>query len=391
MGSAATNLVGTRIKKEVTFGTNPAGAFQELRYTNSSLAHNKQTLLSETITANRLRDFLAEVAASAEGEIGWELAFGTEADILLEAMMFAPITTADVGPADLDVTANSPSAGQSTITGASFSTFKPGSWVRTKAFGNAANNGVAKVLSADGTQIVLERAGFTELGSGDEEVHMKIIRNGNTSLATPFSITMEQYYSDINQYLYFRGMRINEFSLQARAQEIVTASISLLGLEGLTGQASASTTPAGTTDPLNATTNVGNITEGGSALATGVRSCQLTVNNNLRQSFQIGAKFPRDVLPGFADVSGTLEVYFENLTMYNKFLQHTASSFSMRFTDAAGNIFVFTMPRIQFATGAPSVPGGNEDVILPMEFTALRDLTVDPNQAHSLQIDILAP
>jgi hypothetical protein len=389
MPSAATNLVGTRIRKEATFGVNPAGAFQELRYLNSSLIHNKQTLLSETITANRLRDFLAEVAASAEGDIGWELAFGAEADLLLEAMMFAPIEVADV-TGDLDVAADTPSAGQSTITGASFASFKVGAWVRTKNFGNAANNGVAKVVSKSGTNIVLERAGFTETGSADEEVHMKIIRNGNTSLSTPFSLTIEQFYSDIAQYLHFRGMRVNEFSLQTRAQEIVSASISFIGLEGLTGQANGSVTPAGTTSPLNATVNVGAITEGGIALATGVRSCQMNVNNNLRQSYQIGAKFPRDVLPGFADVSGVLEVYFENLTMYNKFLNHTASSYSMRFTDLAGNIFVLTMPRIQFATGAPSVPGGNEDVILPMEFTALRDSTVDATQPHSLQIDILA-
>ena len=47
----------------------------ELRMTGETIVHSKQTLVSETIRTDRMRDTLSEVGASAEGDINFELSF----------------------------------------------------------------------------------------------------------------------------------------------------------------------------------------------------------------------------------------------------------------------------------------------------------------------------
>ena len=47
----------------------------ELRMTGETLVHNKQTVVSETIRTDRMRDTLSEVAVSVEGDINFELSF----------------------------------------------------------------------------------------------------------------------------------------------------------------------------------------------------------------------------------------------------------------------------------------------------------------------------
>jgi len=47
----------------------------EVRMTGETLIHNKATVVSETIRTDRMRDTISEVAATAEGDVNFELAF----------------------------------------------------------------------------------------------------------------------------------------------------------------------------------------------------------------------------------------------------------------------------------------------------------------------------
>jgi hypothetical protein len=77
------------------------------------------------------------------------------------------------------------------------------------------------------------------------------------------------------------------------------------------------------------------------------------------------------------DVTGTLNAYFEDDVMYQKFLNHTQSSLTITLTDAGGNTIVITLPRIYYTKGPVNITAGNEDVMVPLEFTALRDPTTN--------------
>ena len=84
-------------------------------------------------------------------------------------------------------------------------------------------------------------------------------------------------------------------------------------------------------------------------------------------------------------IEGTMQAYFEDLTLLNKFYNHTSSSFSMRLTDAGGKVMIVTFPKLYYADGNPPASGINTDVLLPLKFQAIYDATT----ACQIQIDVL--
>jgi len=250
-----------------------------------------------------------------------------------------------------------------------------GQTIRMEGWDTAANDGIFKItalaantMTLDTSALVIETAGIVTLTA-------QRLKNG----ALRKSFLIEKFFGDVTQFMSFTGMRVGNMTLNVEAQALVTGVFSFMGKEGVSAQVTVlgSQIPAGIQDALNATTNVGNIEEGGIDLVTAIRSLDIAIGNNLRQKPQIGSKSSVDVGYGFVDVTGTMSVYFEDETLLQKFIAHTESSFNFTFTDSDGNSMVFTMPRLFFTSGTPTAPGGNDDVILPMEFTAVRSTADD--------------
>jgi len=467
--TADTNRVSLYVSPEPCWGQAPGTAAlapkaYELKMTGESLVHNKQTVVSNVIRTDRMRDSLSEVGASAEGELNYELsfrdfdfliegAFAANIEYLVERTVVAPgdisavsatslfsvlagainftgfVPGADVhvsgyedtaknngrflisavGAAGVSLTVNSERAGSATIlddevpTDPLFlPTFKTSklSWtdlvvasdttitsatlnfltdvnlavgqhIRIEGAANPANNKVVKIVGisattltfAPGTALVAAAAATLVLTAAR-------IRNGIERK----SYLVEKKFGDVDKYVAFTGMRVGQMSLNVESQALVTGSFSMQGKEGAGSETSVLGTiiPAGIKDALNATTNVGQIEEGGTAVETAIRSVMISINNNLRPKPQIGSKSPVDIGLGFVDVTGTLTAYFEDLAMFNKFINHTSSQLSFRFTDSESNVLVFTLPRLYFSAGTPQAPQGNDDVMLGLEFTAVR-------------------
>jgi len=85
---ADSNRVGIKILEEVTFGVTPAGGTtRELRLTSSSLAANKETVVSDEIRADRMVSAITEVAASSGGDINFEFSAGAHDELLAAFLM----------------------------------------------------------------------------------------------------------------------------------------------------------------------------------------------------------------------------------------------------------------------------------------------------------------
>lgn len=406
MPIAATNQAALRIIEELTFGATPATpALKELRYTGESLIHNKETVVSEVIRSDRQRDFLAEVAASAEGDIETEVAFGDELDLLLEGALWGTVTDtdtgSDIGSGEMAVVAASRTFTRSDGGGDFVADgFVPGMWFRTEGFlaSSGANNGTFRIETVTTTVITAE-AGFGDVGNLVDESPAASTRFFNrriTNGTTARSYTIEKDFNDITQFEVFQGMRFAGMTLTAEVGAIVTATYSLSGRGNVQIDAdranlptdSATETAADTTEQMNATSNAGQVFEGGAALTTCLNSIALTVENNLRNISCIGDKFPAEVNAGFVDVTGTIEAYFEDEVLFEKFLDHTQSALIFSFMDAAGNEVFVQLPRIFYSSGSPVVPSGNEDILLSMEFTAIRD-TSATGTGQTILFDLL--
>lgn len=140
--------------------------------------------------------------------------------------------------------------------------------------------------------------------------------------------------------------------------------------------AAAAYTAASTGLILTASVNVGNILEAGVSVSS-LKNLSLTVNNNLRGNDVIGKIDLDEVGLGECAVSGKVDAYFRDRTLLDKFISHAASSLSFEVTrEAPGAVagdligYRFTVPKLRWTKGMPTVPGKNTDVMLPLEFQA---------------------
>lgn len=213
----------------------------------------------------------------------------------------------------------------------------------------------------------------TDTGLSGTESGTDLLANGTTLK----SYTVEAEFGGITQFLTLKGCRVGSLSLALRAGERVTGSIQFVGkiadLNGTTA-GTGSATAATTTDVLSSV-NVSSLTE--NSLSTEVLGWTLEINNNARMQRILGTATSAmsGIGLGRFNVSGSLETYFEDEVLYNKYLDFTASSQRVTVADAAGNTYVFDLPRVRYVGGNPEVTGNDTDVTLAQQFQAVYDST----------------
>jgi hypothetical protein len=211
-----------------------------------------------------------------------------------------------------------------------------------------------------------------------------MLRNGTTKK----SLFIEKQFQDLTDVnLSFTGMRVDTWSLSIDAEAIISGGFTFLG-EGAAAGASlaGSVTNASANQLMNASNNVGTLTEGGAALTTPLRTVTVQINNNLRGLPAVANSQNIGVNYGRAEVTGTITAYFQDLTLYNKFINQTGTSLVVPVTDPGGNTIVVSILNMKMSEGNPAAGGINQDIVLPLTFNGLRDSTT----SAVLQIDSLA-
>lgn len=195
-----------------------------------------------------------------------------------------------------------------------------------------------------------------------------VLKNGTTEK----SFSVERGHLDIDEYFLFTGMVVNSFSLDISAGSIVTGSFDFMGKDCVLAQTSGATTEtaATTTDVMSAMTNVATILEGGSAIGAYVNKMSLNVNNNLRGQKAVANTGSVDMNSGSFDCGGTLEMFFTDDVVYDKFLAGTASSLSFQTTSGA-NTYTFDFPNVKFSSDKINAGGLNSDVMEVVGWEAL--------------------
>lgn len=384
MALADTNAVDLFHSSETVYGEVPASpAMTQLRFTGEDIAFNKQTVASEQIRSDRAISDIALVGFDVTGSFNFELA-ANSFDTLFSNVMSSNVVAVSITTQIIDVDS---SAKTFTRTAGDFVAdgVVVGMWIKTAGHTNAGNNGVFLVSAVTTTVITASTATglVTETGSGDESVTANMFRNGTLQK----SLLLEKRFTDITQFQTFTGMRVGSMALDVTSESVITGSFGFLGKTSVTAVATVSggDTGAATTEVMTASANVGTILRNGVALATPLLSVTLNVDTGLRKQPQVGSTDAAGVGYGFFALTGTIEAYFEDSVLYDDLIAHTSSSLSFRTTDNAGNVIIFTIPKLQFTEGAPNASGGNADVTLPLGFSAVLDAT----SSTTLQIDSL--
>lgn len=385
MALAASNRVGLRFKPEATFGVPvTASACYAIRMTGESLTYDLKTTTSNEIRSDRQITDLPVVDAESNGGKNFELSYA-EYDSFIEAVLQGTWNVFGVNgvsaaiPTSATFAASTLTAGAATSGASIFTNLAQGQWVKIAGSTISGQNIWAQVstsVAPTSTVLTFQGTPFTALtGNGGAAVTVSAARVTNGT--TQRSITLEENFGDITQFLTYKGQVVNKMSLSMKPGSIITGNFDFLG-QGMTSQATsllhATVTPSTTNGVMNAVNNVSNFLEGGAALSnTFVQGLTLDVNNNLRGQDAIGTLGNVGIASGTFSPSGSLDLYFADATQYQKFLNNTSTSLSFRLNDASLNGYVFTFPNVKYSGGKINAAGINQDVPVNLTWQALRD------------------
>jgi hypothetical protein len=193
---------------------------------------------------------------------------------------------------------------------------------------------------------------------------------------TPQYLSIEDGMLDVSKYRLFTGCAVRQFQMSMAPNAMVTATFSFTGKGMSTSSSSADDTPVAPSgfEPFDSFS--GEINEGGSPIAT-VTSLDFTIDNGLQPTFVIGSPETPQLEYGRAKISGTMQAYFADLSLYNKFVNETESELNVSMTDGeTGNTYTFYFPRTKYNGG--DVPLANEQSrIMSVPFVALYDTGED--------------
>lgn len=183
--------------------------------------------------------------------------------------------------------------------------------------------------------------------------------------------SMERYFSDIGRYHRFTGCEVNTMGLTVSPTEMAQVNFDILGramTEAGSAIAGSSYTAATTTSPMDGFN--GSINEGGSSIAI-ITELSLTLENGLEPQNVVGSAAVAKNSIGRSNVTGSLTAFFEDETLYNKFLNETETSIEFVLSDGT-NTLTFEMPRVKY-TDADVPADGEGEVLITMPFQALYD------------------
>jgi hypothetical protein len=201
------------------------------------------------------------------------------------------------------------------------------------------------------------------------------------------SFTIERKFADLAAPEWHRntGCEFNTIGLSVSPNAMVTATFGVVGKDlsiGTTALSGSSYSADSTNKPFDSFT--GSIQEGGSAIAT-VTALEINLENGIEPLFAIGSQTTQRPSIGKSRLTGTCTTYFENSTLYNKFLNETESSMQLVLTDLDGNSYTIDLPRLKYNSGQPDVSGEGA-ITIAMEFVGLYD-TTDASQIKITRAD----
>lgn len=380
------------------FGVAPNGNGTFLAMTGESLSYDVKTESSKAIRTDRQTPDIVQVGASAQGGFNFEQQY-KEYDPFLQGILqgdFSVYGTAGVSAAiaTLTLASGSITAGAAPTGGDAFTTLKKGQWfsvipaagasAQVKAYLKGRAFRVSPTTAPTATVITLDPATPMDTVTAGASLSGASISSAvATNGTTMKSYTIEVLHADINQYRVFSGLIPSKMDLKLSVGSIVTGSFEFMGKAGAMNGASGMGTPTDSLGytPANATKGVFDILEGGTSISatTFIKSADISIDNGLRAQEAIGVFGNAGVAAGTLKVTGKLEVYFADSTMYQKFLSGSASSIALPVLDVDGNGYIFVFPRVKYTAAKVNAGGQDQDNMLSMDWQALPDL--DPTSS----------
>jgi hypothetical protein len=355
-----------------------SSTLKDLRLTGESLNQATTVENSKELRSDRQLGDVVRTMVAAQGGLSCEMSYGTYDDLFLGAQLAAAWSSAvTVGP----VATISASAADNSFNDSAngFGGILVNQWIKASGFTNAANNGIFKVVSVTAAKIVVKGGTLvTEAAAAGRKVVMgEQIVNG----VAKTSFYIERGYTDLTNVLAgYKGMMVNNWNLDVKADQIITAGFEFLGSKetDLTGSLGTGYTPAPTNEVMAGVDDVFAVCEGKSAamaVLNDVNNFSFQIQNNLRNRLRVGTLGAFSIGAGTINGSGTVQMYFSTSALMQKYLNFTETALAFPLLDSGGNGYVFDFPAVKFNRGQRVAGGQNTDIMADMGFMIKRDAT----------------
>lgn len=372
-------------KKEVSWGTNPAGgSFSTIRILSESLSESKTRVRPQEINADGYAQAAVTTQVAVAGDINY--AFSDQnVDMFLESMLNGEFTEVDItGTFDATVTTNRIT---DNLAGGAFANLVEGQWIIVGGFTNGANNGVMRIVDkVDNDTIEVSATLATEAGGGDETIQSRWVKNGTDVV----SITIEKNLSDADdKYLLYQGCYVTSGTMNFSVGDFAQGSFSIIGADE-TNYASTQTggiDAAGTGVVYNNVNNFNALNMAGTAFTGTIQSVELNVTkNNARSQYGIGSAAAQGMGRGTIEVSGSMSVYFEDFTEYTKYKNETAERIELVLNGPDNETWVISLPETRFMNPQIVAGGADQDVLATFDIECSQDTSISSPGDHTIGI-----
>lgn len=375
------------------FGVTPAGNGKRLNMVSESLNFDVKTQSSKSLRDDRQVPSISIVSANTNGGFEFELQYG-EYDDLIEATLQGDWLTYGVNGLSSTIvtaalTATTLTANAAPGGASDFTTLPKGTWF-TVVPGAAETTAVKKyfagrafrlssTVNPTGTVLTVDASTPFDTNVAASLANCKIRTSQVTHGNKMRTYSLEVGHGDISGGVFrlYQGMSPSKMGLNLSVGDIVTGSFEFIGKSMELKTATSMGTPAAssTATPPNATKGVFDIFENGAKLSalTYIRSGEFSVDNMLRGQEALSVYGFAGVGVGTMSIVGKLEVYFSELSMYQRFVDGAASSLSIPILDVDGTGYVFYFPKITYTAGKVNATGQDQDNMLSLDFQATPD------------------
>lgn len=386
--------VAIRLIEELEWGVTPDAQFSDLNWSEESLNIKREKERKKTILQTREKPGLVAKTQSADGDIKTILQAGNVSSLLEGAFGAAWIDvvggtgggsiTAGASGSNLEITfATESVAGDGgTITFGSGITIDilKDQVIFIHNAPDSANNGAFIVKDVVG-QVVQVNSPLADAVYEDTAVVAgDRLRNGDTLK----SYSIERAHLDINVFFLYAGMVVETLEFGFAPEEELNADFTFMGKGGITST-STSSNPAASTAVDNPDFVTGKNVQGVyidyDALANcKVEEMSIKIDNGAEGRKSVAVFGPCAVRIKPIDVTGSIVLFFEDLSYYNQYINDDYFQLTYIIADSLGNIFAFTLARVEFSDATTNTSDAEDQVPEEYEFSA------SPNGVFTVQI-----
>lgn len=207
-----------------------------------------------------------------------------------------------------------------------------------------------------------------------------VVKNGTTRKTMSVEETLDLNGSSSYSRLTFGY--VDSLSFDVNADSPIQFGFSILGnKETLATSAIASSTytAASTKQPMSSGISVAALSVA-SLSSPKVKRVQFEIRNGLQPQFSIDSVYPFDFMYDLIDVTGTIELFLDGNTGYQKVLDHGGGSLSITLGQDTNEHYTVAMSSIQFLDGVRQIGGAGNSVMVSIPFRATgTDNTSNPS------------